>query len=126
MLRWVQVRTVPGGPEFERRSLLPANRWGNVYLHRITRSDCFALGLHDHSFDFVSVVLRGHYREVLANGAVLDRPAGSIGFRRAETEHAVRVVYGPVVTLVVRGPRRRRWGFRKSGRWSSAVDLGVE
>lgn len=105
---------------------------GGVYLHRFTAGDP-GVDLHDHPWTFASVILRGGYVEERANireATGLARLAarwpdrgmrrGVEGTWRAPSVHWVRLdechritsLTGPVCwTLVLRGPRRRRWGF---------------
>lgn len=105
--------------------------WFGVYLHRFLASDdpC----LHDHPWPFVSVILRSGYWETVGhhwgqawgslwwwlNMPTTWYPAGSILFRRAE--HAHRIELDPArplpVTLVIRGPRGRVWGFFGNAGW---------
>jgi hypothetical protein len=110
--------------------------WFAVHLHRIRRPDADR-DLHDHPWSFVSVVLRGWYREtrLSAEGrrqcdygywqarAYTMRRRWSVAYRRAETMHAIHEISPtPLWTLVLCGPRRRRWGFRltRTGHWLDA------
>lgn len=87
--------------------------FGTVRLHRFLRSDDDR-ALHDHPWSFVTLVLWGSYRDVSEAG--VDRlRMGSVRFRRAEWAH--RVESDGAVTLVVSGPRRRKWGFWPRGRF---------
>lgn len=53
----------PEDPYLLRWFLVPRNRFLNVYLHKFLRDDDDR-ALHDHPWWFVSVVLKGTYREV--------------------------------------------------------------
>jgi len=99
-----------------------------VYLHKILRSDQDRY-VHDHPFSFVSIMLWGAYGEVLSRYVstpwgghahdytiIRDRRAPSICFRRAEDAHRL-VLDKPCWTLVLRGPRRREWGFYTESKW---------
>jgi hypothetical protein len=87
----------------------------SVYLHKIMRPDDTA-DLHDHPWGFFHVLLCGGYREEwLDRRAVLvaaDRGPGRWAFHRAGYAHRIGALTGgPVWTLVVVGPRCRKWGF---------------
>lgn len=100
--------------------IVPRNRFCNVYLHRINRSDDDR-ALHDHPWRNLSILLRGAYREVTPEGSRVRR-AGAIVLRRATQLHRLEVVDGPVWTLFVTGPRVREWGFQCPQGW---VDWSV-
>jgi len=86
-------------------------------LHRFMRSDSPEDGLHDHPFDFVSIILSGGYTEHSESGKKWYGP-GSVLFRRAGRLHRIELVGNePVWTLVIFGPRRRSWGFKVDGVW---------
>lgn len=122
-------------PYLTRTSLLET-RFGNVYLHYFHRSD--RDDLHDHPWNFVSVVLWRGYVEVTecpmcvgigywaeghwppeqmrcpmceGSGRLRSRVwPGMVLFRRAEHRHRVELVNGrPAVTLLLRGPYVREW-----------------
>lgn len=89
-------------------------RWGTLRLHRILRSDN-AEALHDHPWDFWSLLLSGGYLEVTPAG---ERwcPRFSLVRRQAEDLHRL-VLTRPVWTLVWTGPLRRKWGFQTETGW---------
>jgi hypothetical protein len=94
-----------------------------VKLHHIKLSDNPERGYHDHPWSFLSIKLRGGYRERL----LLDRGHREVltgrhrvTYRRAEAMHLVVLddEEQGCWTLVFSGPRRRKWGFRKPlGGW---------
>jgi hypothetical protein len=105
--------------------VIPRNPWLNVYLHKFLHDD-EDRALHDHPWWFVSVMLKGEYREIVGDAVdqdLLFRRAPSIAFRRAR--HAHRVVLSkllgggslPCWTLVVTGRVTRDWGFHCKDRW---------
>lgn len=99
--------------------------WFGIYLHRFEGSDDECL--HDHPWPFVSIILRGGYFEYVgeAFGASWDgsprwqqirrrwHGVGSILFRRANHAHRVELDHAKpqTISLVIRGPRSRPWGF---------------
>jgi hypothetical protein len=102
-------------PYLLRWYVIPRNRWFNIYLHNIVRSD-EDRALHDHPWWNCSILLRGGYVEVVpTRGATLDvkcRRAGSVVFRRACAAHRLVVFADPNVwSLFVTGPKLRNWGF---------------
>ena len=103
------------GETYMRRYHLINNRKFGIRLHHIRLPD-YGRELHDHPFDFVSIVLKGWYIEKL-----MDAPQrvmhgfGRPHYRKAETSHVITdVSKNGVWTLVFRGPIRRRWGFWQS------------
>lgn len=109
-------------PYLRRWWIIPRNRWCNVYLHQILRSDDDR-ALHDHPWWNVSILLRGAYREVIPHPVYprttthKRRSAGSIVLRRATALHRLEVARGPVWSLFITGPRVREWGFACPQGW---------
>lgn len=108
MLRWVLWRW----------------RGWQLALHKILRSDD-ERALHDHVGDNLSIILWGHMLEV--RDPAWPRvhlghfPFRFICWRRAELPHRLEVPWGPVWTLWLRGPHRRRWGFHCKQGWRDAT-----
>lgn len=99
----------PAEPYLLRWFLIPRNPLINIYRHRFCRSDPSVP--HDHPWHFASVVVKGRYREISERRTIVRRP-GSVAFRRASSRHRVELLAGePVTTVIVTGPRCRRWGF---------------
>lgn len=98
----------PGNPYLLRWFLIPRNPVINIYRHRFCRSDPSVP--HDHPWHFASLVVRGRYREVGEGRTIVRRP-GSVAFRRASSRHRVELLGHPVTTVIITGPRCRRWGF---------------
>lgn len=87
-----------------------------IMFHRIFRPDN-QRDLHDHPFNFLSIVLLGSYYEDTVDGP---RHRRWFNWKRAEDRHSIREVSRrPVWTLVFTGRRRRTWGFWVDGgtRW---------
>lgn len=72
--------------------------------------------LHDHPWDYTTLLLTGGYREHTADGAV-DHWAPTALRRIAEHAHRVELLDGPMWTLIATGPTRRRWGFHTPTGW---------
>lgn len=93
-------------------------------LHHIVREDRDR-HLHDHPWDFWSIMLPGG-SYVEARPYDVDDPLwigeeevtvetvrlpGSIAFRRATDRHKITAVTGEVWTLFITGPYKNQWGF---------------
>lgn len=98
--------------------------WFSGRIHHILRSD-LDRDLHDHPQDYVTIILRGGYREFRAE-IIDNRPQivgrwhgpGTVLFRFAEDPHRLEVPPGTVTTtLFITGPRRRTWGFHTRDGW---------
>ena len=88
--------------------------WFSIMLHRIYRPDQ-QRELHDHPWNFFSIVLWGAYLENTPDGLKWCRWWNR---KRAEDSHSIRFVnFSPVWTLVFTGPKRRVWGFYSQGGW---------
>lgn len=99
-------------------------KWFGVYLHCITAPDD-GLDLHDHPWAFGSFILAGSYSEIRCptrQASQLARSSWIRGYRihremwtwkwlPMTDAHRIDVIHDPVWSLVVRGPRRRGWGF---------------
>ena len=102
-------------PYMLRWYLFPRNPFFNVYLHKFLRDDDDR-AMHDHPWNFLSIMLKGCYREYRPSGDVL-RTAPSIVYRPAESIHRVELICDengndiPCWTLVFTGPKIRVWGF---------------
>lgn len=84
--------------------------------HQILESD--EADLHDHPWDFVSVILSGSYVESTPDGEQEYGP-GSVLVRNAEQLHRLTLpARKPVWTFVTLGPTRRTWGFQTPGGWT--------
>lgn len=100
-------------PYLLRWFLIPRNHLLNIYLHKFMRSDDDR-ALHDHPWWFVSMILKGSYREILSEDSqlVVLRCRWSIAFRRATHRHRVELIDGASCwTLIITGRAVRTWGF---------------
>ena len=120
---------MPADPYLIRWWAIPRNRWFNIYLHEIRRSDDDR-ALHDHPWLNCSILLSGGYVEhTIAKGGIEHRrlrAAGSITFRAPRAAHRLEVVpgMGTTISLFVTGPIVRHWGFHcpKAG-WRHWLDF---
>lgn len=117
------ILNAAGDPYMERWIARFANG-GGIRLHHILRSDDDR-ALHDHPFDFTSLILSGSYVEhVPADPADPAGPTiekvyrpGMLNRCRAEQLHRLELRDGPVWTLVRSAPKRREWGFYTPEGW---------
>jgi hypothetical protein len=127
-------------PYLKRWWVIPRNRFFNIYLHQILRSDDDR-ALHDHPWWNVSIILKGGYWEHMPEGyyqiskiAYGDREKwrgrGAIVFRRARTAHRLELSSDarwekriPCWSLFITGPRIREWGFHCPQGWRHWKDF---
>lgn len=96
-------------------------------FHFLMNADNLALGLHDHPWDFWSIVLRGWYVEMYHDRQVDDEGRIYVGGQRrrpwlssashpATFTHAIiDVAPRGCLTFVVTSPRIQAWGFPDRG-----------
>jgi hypothetical protein len=115
--RWTQVDS-----EYIVRLHLIKTPWFAVCLHWIKKPDPEPY-LHDHPVTFLSVVLRGEYREQRGftegqyNGHGPKRRRW-FNFVRATDGHTIdRVSPGGCLTVAFMGPKVREWGFHTPTGW---------
>lgn len=111
----------PGGAVYMRRWYLETLLF-SLRIHHILTEDPDDGCVHDHPWSFLSLILRGWYRELRVGSAAFPcvgrRNEHSIAFRRAESLHRiVEVSPGGAWTLVMTGPKRRSWGYVDEGGW---------
>lgn len=113
--RFKAVISLGGSPYLVRFRLLVTKSLC-VYLHQILRSDADR-NLHDHPFDFVTVILWGGYWEHSPAGRKWYGP-GSVIRHHAEDFHRIELPNGGRCwTLFIRGPKIRSWGFDTPDGW---------
>lgn len=117
--RWLplqRIRNERGDIVLSRLKLVPATRWGQLYLHKFHDSE-HGMPHHDHPYDFWTIPSKDYVEEVRAPFGYVFRcvlPRLRVSRRRAEHSHVVvgpRDGKFPFYTLFWQGPQRRRWGF---------------
>jgi hypothetical protein len=116
-------------PYLERWFVIPRNRFFNIYLHVVRRSDDDR-ALHDHPWWNMSWLLKGHYIEhTIAKGGVHYQErfeAGDKKFRLATAAHRLELDQNcwqgdievlPCKSLFITGPKLRDWGFHCIRGW---------
>ncbi len=120
-------------------------KWLKIRLHHILLSDTECL--HDHPWDFVSVILKGGYyetreRDTYVTAITSWKPftekrifekvkkwisPGSIIRRKAEDKHRLELPVGRSCwTLVFMFKRRREWGFWRLGKFIHHRDYDMK
>lgn len=118
-----EARGDADSPYLTRWTLIEIAWLGAIYLHIFHRSDS-PEAEHDHPWNFVSIILwRGYFewvRYAVEPGSTRRRKwPGMILFRRATHIHRVELVDDkPAVTLMLRGPYVRTWGFWEGWTWT--------
>lgn len=110
-----------------RHFLAPRGYWPQVWMHELFISDP-EIFLHDHPWDYASIIASGGYSEKSARGLNEFRE-GSVIMRDAESAHGLILLPGPgpVLTLFIAGKKRRSWGFYTNQGWvESSVYLGAQ
>lgn len=134
VIDWLIERALPtpyyhiysGGTLYMQRWwLVRPRRWlpFSVRIHRIVRSDADR-HLHDHPFDFATLILRGGYYEELPldqrqhpvrderEHEFLWRGAGDVVVHRSTDRHRIHIPPGGEAwTLFFMGRRQQSWGF---------------
>lgn len=110
-----------GSLYMQRWQLVRLGRW-NLRLHDIRTAD-LDRHLHDHPWNFLSLVLAGGYielRPVATDPCFVGdterviarhRLPGSVAFRRATDRHRIAHVRPGTVTLILTWPKVHWWGF---------------
>ena len=84
----------------------------NILLHHILDND-HGVGLHNHPFPYITIILSGGYWETNIKKEKIWRRRFYIGFRSADNLHRVDLEPGiNPITIYIAGP----YGFRKKGR----------
>lgn len=94
----------------------------SIYVHKMHRSD-YERALHDHPWAFLSLVLKPYaehfYKSRKQPNYYIQHEMFDILYRPAKWKHRVVISefidYG--LTLVLTGPRVRKWGFWPGGVW---------
>jgi hypothetical protein len=89
--------------------------WGSIRLHHWLAPDDDR-AKHDHPWSFVTFVLKGGYTDASPSGDEhLKAPA--IRYRDAEHQHTVFPDEGGAWTVIITGPKIRKWGFWVNGKF---------
>lgn len=110
-----EIKSKTGDVHFKRWEILKTP-WGSIWLHAIYKADTDK-HLHNHPWDFTSVVLKGSYIEQTTLGNKRQYP-GKINVRNGAHYHKILEVESPVVyTLFFASKPKRQWGYRVVGKF---------
>jgi len=109
-----EIRAQDGTLHFRRWRVL-STPWFNLYVHAIYRSD-EDMHMHDHPWDFISVILKGGYIENVLHSTRAFKP-GDINVHKAEDVHKLTLLTSPTWTFVLTGRSRRVWGYLVGNDW---------
>jgi hypothetical protein len=91
--------------------------WFTARVHNILRSD-HDRALHDHPFNYLTIILAGGYWEHLSDGSRTWYGPGSIRWAKANTLHRLELPEGKDAwSLFFTGQRIRKWGFQTEDGW---------
>lgn len=115
---WYHIPDPVGGQfTYMSRLRILQTPWFGIYIHWIYLPDTDRY-LHDHPWNFFSMILSGGYSEQIESGKVIQRRRFSFAFRKAERFHRiVKLNRIPTKTLCIVGRRRRDWGFDTDRGW---------
>ena len=102
----------------------------SIKVHKIYISDPAVL--HDHPWSYISIILKGGYAETrefkdssgITFGVSTYYKPGSILFRSGKYPHRIVILDSKVATtIVITGPKFRKWGFVENGVWKDNSEL---
>jgi hypothetical protein len=105
-----------------RRWRLIQTPWFALYLHKICQSDK-DLDMHDHPWNFQSLIVKGAYREACKLAPKFDYIhlnsyyPGDVVKHQAEDAHKITLLTKEVWTLVFTSGRTRVWGYQTPQGW---------
>jgi len=110
-----EIKSKTGDVHFKRWQILKTP-FVSIWLHAIYKADQDK-HLHNHPWDFTSVVLKGSYIEQTTLGNKRQYP-GKINVRNGADYHKILEVESPVVyTLFFASKPKRQWGYRVVGKF---------
>lgn len=110
-IRWKESLGRPECPYLFRWTFIFFNY--SIRLHHWIRSDD-KRHFHDHSCNFVSIVLKGSYTNVMPDKRVYVK-RGSIWYANALQKHYLDIPKGGAWTLLFCGRPYHKWGFYVNG-----------
>jgi hypothetical protein len=120
------IENLTGAPYLYRWELRGNHPTFDIYLHQFLASDDNR-ALHDHPAASIAIVLCGEYTEWFQANKYKIRREGEIMVRRATTAHRIEIDEGEPrpVTVFLRGPKLREWGFHCASGWRHHSDFRV-
>jgi hypothetical protein len=110
-----EIRSKEGKLHFRRWEILKT-RWFSIYIHGIYEADQDK-HLHNHPWDYKSIVLKGSYIEETLTGNNVMRPLKMVT-RDGKDYHKIKELKSKsVYTLFIVSPVKRIWGYLVDGSW---------
>ena len=110
-----EIKSKSGKIHFRRWELIKTP-WFSIWIHGIYAAD-EDKHLHNHPWDFKSLILKGSYIEETEKGCIL-QSVGKFNSRSGEDFHKILKVNDSVVyTLFIASPIKREWGYKVSGKF---------
>lgn len=123
-----EIKSREGVVHFRRYAIVES-RWFNVYVHQILHRD-EDKDPHSHPWDYVSIILRGGYRESViwpkhigqnhwryTEAYTVNHPvAGMVMGHTTSAFHQIMRIDGPTWTLVLTGRKKHFWGYMTEDR----------
>lgn len=110
-----EIRSKEGKLHFRRWEILKT-RWFSIYIHGIYAADQDK-HLHNHPWDYKSIVLKGSYIEETLTGNNVMRPLKMVT-RDGKDYHKIKELKSKsVYTLFIVSPVKRIWGYLVDGSW---------
>jgi hypothetical protein len=128
--RWAEELKCRTANDFGAATGVYVRRWYletpffTVRLHHWLHSDD-TRHFHDHPWWFITMVLKGSYVDLSPEKNELMIP-GRIRFRPANHRHSVKVGSGGAWTILLTGPKVRRWGFWVGKKWKKSNKYFLE
>ena len=119
--RWTEVDS-----EYITRLHVVKTPWFAICLHWLNHPDPEPYD-HDHPVSFLSIILRGWYKE-RRNGSDYELIHRYFNYIRASADdiHTITYVAPNTLTLCLMGPKTREWGFHAPDGWIGWQDYYKE
>lgn len=110
-----EIRSKEGNLHFKRWQILKT-RWFSIYLHGIYSEDKDK-HLHNHPWDYTSIVLKGKYIEETPKGINKLYPGKIVSRNGLDYHKILKLQTKSVYTLFFVSPIKRHWGYLVNGEW---------
>lgn len=109
-----EIKSKTGILHFRRWQIL-WTPWFSIWIHGIYSADKDE-HLHNHPWDYFSLVLKGSFLEETESGTKIMRPLSYVK-RDGSEFHKIKILFTPkVYTLFITSPPKRDWGYKVKGK----------